>query len=106
MGFIYDNDETAPYTTLTDTRINWTPYILGAVKAVMDNKPIEKTVSGTVHSNQDMSAGFKENWVEMTRLNTAVLPEGAQEQLKETIQNLRDGKVQVFRGDYTGGEPQ
>ena len=106
VGFIYDNDETAPYTTLAGTRINWTPYILGAVKAVMDNKPIEKTVSGTVHSNQDMSAGFKENWVEMTRLNTAVLPEGAQEQLKETIQNLRDGKVQVFRGDYTGGEPQ
>ena len=62
-------------------------------------------IEGTVHPNQDMSAGFKENWVEMTRLNTAVLPEGAQEQLKETIQNLRDGKVQVFRGDYTGVNP-
>lgn len=45
VGFIYDNDETAPHTTLAGTRINWTPYILGAVKAVMDNKPIEKTVS-------------------------------------------------------------
>lgn len=105
VGFIYDNDETAPHTTLAGTRINWTPYILGAVKAVMDHKPIEKTVAGTVHPNHDMSAGFKENWVEMTRLNTAVLPEGAQEQLKETIQNLRDGKVQVFRGDYTGVNP-
>ena len=105
VGYNIDMTDAAPHTSLAGTRINWTPYILGAVKAVMDNKPIEKTVAGTVHPNQDMSAGFKENWVEMTRLNTAVLPEGAQEQLKETIQNLRDGKVQVFRGDYTGVNP-
>ena len=105
VGYNIDMTDAAPHTSLAGTRINWTPYILGAVKAVIDNKPIEKTVAGTVHPNQDMSAGFKENWVEMTRLNTVVLPEGAQEQLKETIQNLRDGKVQVFRGDYTGVNP-
>ena len=44
--------DAAPHTSLAGTRINWTPYILGAVKAVIDNKPIEKTVAGTVHPNQ------------------------------------------------------
>jgi basic membrane protein A len=62
-------------------------------------------VAGNVHPNHDMSAGFKENWVEMTKLNTGILPEKAQDHLNETIQNLRDGKVQVFKGDYTGINP-
>ena len=105
VAYNIDMTDAAPHTSLTGTRINWTPYILGAVKAVMDNKPIEKAVPGNVHPNNDMSSGFKENWVEMTKLNTAILPKDAQDRLKETIQNLRDGKIQVFKGDYTGVNP-
>ena len=105
VGYNIDMTEAAPHTSLGGTRINWTPYILGAVKAVMDNQPIEKAVPGNVHPNHDMSAGFRENWVEMTRLNTAILPEGAPARIEETIQALRDGKVQVFKGDYTGVNP-
>ena len=52
-----------------------------------------------------MSSGFKENWVEMTKLNTAILPEGAQDRLKAVIEDLKNGKRQVFKGDYTGLNP-
>ena len=106
VGYNIDMTDAAPHTSLTGTRINWTPYVLGAVKAVMDNKPIEKAVAGTVHPNHDMSAGFKENWVEMTRLNTALLPEGAQARIKATLDELKSGKRQVFKGNYTGVNPE
>ena len=105
VAYNIDMTDAASHTSLTGTRINWTPYILGAVKAVMDNKPIEKAVPGNVHPNNDMSSGFKENWVEMTKLNTAILPEGAQDRLKAVIEDLKNGKRQVFKGDYTGLNP-
>jgi basic membrane protein A len=105
VAYNIDMTDAAPHTSLTGTRINWTPYILGAVNAVMENKPIEKTVAGNVHPNNDMSAGFKENWIEMTKLNTAILPEGARSRIDAAIEDLKTGKCQVFQGDYTGVNP-
>ena len=105
VAYNIDMTEAAPHTSLTGTRINWTPYVLEAVKAVMDNKPIEKAVAGNVHPNNDMSAGFKEKWVEMTKLNAAILPEGAQARIDATIEDLKNGKCQVFKGEYTGVNP-
>ena len=105
VAYNIDMTEAAPHTSLTGTRINWTPYILGAVKAVMDNKPIEKAVAGNVHPNNDMSAGFKENWVEMTKVNTALLPKDAPARINAAIEDLKSGKCQVFKGDYTGVNP-
>jgi basic membrane protein A len=52
-----------------------------------------------------MSSGFKENWVEMTKLNTAILPQGAQDRINAVIEDLKSGKCQVFKGDYTGVNP-
>ena len=106
VGYNIDMTDEAPNTSLTGTRINWTPYVLGAVRAVMEGRPIEEVVAGNLHPNRDMSAGFRENWVELTQLNERLLPEGARERIAGTLTALENGEVQVFSGPYTGVNPE
>lgn len=105
VGYNIDMTDVAPNTSLTSTRINWTPYVLGAVRSIMDGTPIEETVPGTVHAHNDMSAGFEHGWVELTNLNTSILPHNTQELVNQTIEGLEDGHIQVFSGDYRGVNP-
>ncbi len=105
VGYNIDMTDVAPNTSLTSARINWTPYVLGAVDAIMHNRPIEQTVQGTVHANNDMSAGFEHDWVELTQLNEKLLPEDTQQRVDQVIAELRDGDRQVFVGAYEGVNP-
>ena len=104
IGYNQSMLDIAPTTALISTRINWTPYILGAVGAVFEDIPIEKNVDGKVHGS-DIGAGFERGWVEMLELNTYVAAEGTQQKINETIDSLKRGNIQVFRGEYTGVNP-
>ena len=105
--FVGYNDsmlDVAPTTALVSTRINWLPYITEAVEAVMESKPIEKTVDAKANGT-DMSAGFEKGWVEMMELNSRVAAPGTQKKMDEAVRALKKNLIQVFKGDYIGTDP-
>ena len=79
----------APMTSLMSTRINWTPYITGAVEAVLNKKSIEKTVKGHVHGN-DVGAGIDLNWVQILELNSIITAKGTEEQIAKASQSFQE----------------
>lgn len=104
VGYNQSMIDVAPTTSLISTRINWTPYIVGAVGAVLENAVIEEYVGGSAHGN-DMCAGFEKGWVEMLELNSHVAAEGTEKMLQKAMDGLIKGTVEVFKGDYTGVDP-
>ncbi|MCR5739532.1 MAG: BMP family ABC transporter substrate-binding protein [Lachnospiraceae bacterium] len=104
VGYNQDMIDVAPTTSLIGTRINWTPYIVQAVKAVMNDQKIENVVMGNVHV-MDVGAGFDRGWVEMLELNPAIAPNGAQEVIDRTIEDMTRGNCHVFHGNYIGVNP-
>ena len=105
VGYNQDMIDVAPTTSLIGTRINWTPYISGAVRAVMNDRKIEDVVKGQINGN-DIGAGFERGWVEMLELNPAIAPEGGQELIDSTIEEFKTGRVHVFSGEYYGFDPE
>jgi len=105
VGYNKSMIDVAPTTSLVSARINWEPYILGACEAVLEDKSIEKSVKGHVHGN-DIGAGFDRGWVEMLELNTLVAAKGSRERIEELSRDFANGKVDVFRGDYIGVDPE
>ena len=105
VGYNQSMIDVAPATSLTGARINWTPYVTGAVEAVLSNRPIERSVEGNVHGN-DMSAGLERNWVEILELNEHLAAEGTAEKISQTVDAFRKGALDVFRGDYVGVDPE
>lgn len=101
VGYNASASDMAPKSSLVSMRINWSPYILSAVEAVRTGKAIESQVRGDVHGN-DVSAGFEQGWVEMMDLNKHIAAEGTQEAVQKAIEGFRQGKTEVFRGDYEG----
>ncbi len=104
IGYNQSMIDIAPMTSLISTRINWIPYILGAIEAVINKKNIEKSIRGNVHGN-DISAGFALNWVQMLDLNTISATPGTAQKIEEAIQNFKKGKIHVFYGNYIGVNP-
>ncbi len=104
VGYNQSMVDVAPTTSLVSTRINWTPYIIGAVEAVLEGKRIESHVKGSVHGN-DIGAGFDRGWVEVIELNSIIAAKGTQEKIGEVIEELKKGKAEVFKGDYIGVDP-
>ena len=104
VGYNTSMENVAPATSLVSSRINWDPYILGAVKAVMNDETIEDSVPGHVHGN-DVGAGFERDWVQLLEINDAVAAKGSDAKADELIRQFREGTVDVFRGDYTGTNP-
>ncbi len=105
VGYNQSMSEVAPSTSIVTSRICWEPYILGAVDAVMSNKPIESKVLGKIHGT-DISAGFENGWVEMEDLNMQVAAPGTQEAMNQAIEQFKKGTVDfVFKGDYIGVNP-
>ena len=104
VGYNEDMIDVAPTTSLIGTRCDWSPYICGAVGAVLSEKRIEDVVSGNVHGN-DVGAGFREGWVKMLELNGAIAAAGSEELIDRTIEEIEAGKCHVFQGDYLGVNP-
>ena len=105
VGYNQSMSEVAPGSSLVAARICWEPYITAAVKAVMMNKRIEKVVNARIHGT-DASAGFEKGWVEMVDLNQQVAAPGTQEAMDSAIEQFKRGNGNfVFRGDYTGVNP-
>ncbi len=105
VGYNLDMIDVAPTTSLIGTRINWTPYIRDAVRAVMSDRKIEEVVKGHINGN-DVGAGFERGWVEMLELNPAIAPEGGQELIDRTIDEFELGRVHVYSGNYYGVDPE
>lgn len=105
VGYNQSMIDVAPTTSLISTRINWEPYIRGAITACMQDQQIEKVVKGHVHGN-DVGAGFESDWVQIIEINSFLLPPGTEEKINEQIQLLKKNKIQVFKGDYLGINPK
>lgn len=105
VGFHESMIDVAPMASLISLRTNYTPYVLGAVRAVMNGEKIEQAVSGNVHEPNDMSGGFEHGWVEMMELNQAIAADGTAAKIARTIENLKKGQIVVFKGNYTGTNP-
>ncbi len=104
VGYNQSMIDLAPTVSLVSVRINWTPYITGAVDAILAHRTIEKAVDGHVHGN-DMSAGLDKNWVEILELNQYIAAEGTGEKIAQLTEAFHKGSVSVFKGDYTGTNP-
>ena len=101
VGYNQSMIDIAPSNSLISTRVNWVPYVVGAVEAVLEGKPIERSVKGNVHGN-DVSAGLDQGWVEVLELNQQLAAYGTQERLNKAIEGLKKGTIEVFKGSYTG----
>ena len=104
VGYNESMIDAASTVSLVSSRKNWDPYMVAAVHAVMNRKPIEKVVAGEVHGN-DICAGFEQGWVEMLELNDDLAAPGTNEKIISLIEEIKDGKIDIFRGDYIGVNP-
>lgn len=104
VSFNADTHNVAPTTYLVGSRINWAPYMTEAVGAVLRGKSIESCVNGRVIGN-DVGAGFEKDWVQMLQLNEFTAAKGTKERINELIKQFEEGKIMVFKGDYTGVNP-
>ena len=104
VGYNQSMVDIAPSTSLISSRVNWTPYVVGAVEALLEGREIEKSIPGDVFGN-DMCAGFDHNWVELTELNRQLAPYDAEEKLAKAVDALRRGTLEVFKGNYIGVDP-
>ena len=104
VGYNQSMMDIAPSTSLIGTRVNWVPYVVGAVEALLEGREIEKSIPGAAFGN-DMCAGFDQGWVELTELNRQLAPYGVEEKLNKAIDALRKGTLEVFKGNYTGVDP-
>lgn len=104
IGYNQNMIDVAPYTSLISCRVNWTPYVIGAVEAMLAGKEIEKYVPGNVHGN-DISAGLELDWVDLPELNRQIAAIGTQEKLDKAAEALKKGSIEVFKGDYIGVNP-
>ena len=104
VGYNQSMTDVAPTTSLVSTRINWTPYILSAVEAVLKGKKIESCVKGNVFGN-DVAAGFDYGWCEMVGLNKLIAAAGTKEEMETTVRQFKNKNFYVFKGEYTGVNP-
>ena len=104
VGYNQDMIDVAPTTSLIGARIDWAPYICAAVGSVIENEDIESHIKADVHGN-DSGAGFDQGWVSMLELNAAIAPEGSAEVIDKAIEDMKAGRVHVFKGDYIGMNP-
>lgn len=106
VGYNSSMVDVAPNTSLTSCRINWSPYIITAIQAVLKGRRIEDCLTGSVHIHgNDAGAGFAGGWVEMLELNEEIAPDGTTKALTAVMDQLKKGRIEVFKGDYIGMDP-
>lgn len=94
----------APTTYLIGSKINWCPYMTKAVEAILKDKDIESYVKGNVNGN-DIGAGFDNDWVQMLEINEFVVAPGTEKMVEKLIDDFKNKRIQVFKGDYIGVNP-
>ncbi len=104
VGYNQSTVDVAPTSALISCRINWQPYIVSAVDAVMRGHDIEADVAADINGN-DAGAGFDQGWVEMLELNNNIAAEGSEEVESKLISEFANKNVEVFVGDFTGKDP-
>ena len=104
VGYHQSMMDVAPSSALLSIRTNWSPYIIQAVQAVMNDQVIENVVEAHAHGN-DLSGGFESGWVEILELNKFLAAEGTEAKLNKAIDSLKKGRTNVFKGNYTGVNP-
>ena len=105
VGYNQSMADVAPTTYLTGCRIDWTPYIIAAVKAILNGEDIEDTVEGNINGN-DAGAGFDQGWVRMLEVNELIAAPGTTKKINELIEKFRHKQINVFQGNYTGVDPE
>lgn len=106
VGYNQSMMDVAPTTSLAACRINWEPYMLAAVHAVMLDHSIESEMEAgvSVHGN-DAGVGFSKGWVQMLDLNELVIADQTKERVSEAIDEFKRKKVFIYKGNYTGVDP-
>jgi len=104
VGYNQDMMNVAPRTALTSCRIDWEPYMSAAIEAVINDRDIESNSEGR-KNGRDVSGGFKEGWVKLLEINSALASEDIKKLAQDTIKDFEKGKIHVFKGDYTGVDP-
>ena len=104
VGYNQDMIDVAPTTSLIGTRINWQPYMSGAIQAMFEEKKIEEVVKGHVHGN-DVGAGFEQGWIKMLELNTVKAPYGCEEMIEKAQEDFIHNRLHVFKGNFVGENP-
>ena len=98
--------DVAPTTSIIGCRIDWAPYEVAAVGAVLNGKKIENALGNKVNVNgNDAGAGIAEGWVEMLELNDVIAPAGSKEAIERCIKGFASGRLDVFSGDFIGVDP-
>lgn len=104
VGYNTSMTEIAPTTSLVSSNINYEPYFDAVIEAMLAEKDIEDVVDAKVFGN-DCAAGLDKEWVKVLDLNEAIIANGTKEAVESTKKQLIDGKIEVFKGDYTGTNP-
>ncbi len=104
IGYNHSMEDVAPTASLASCMINWKPYIVGAVEAVMLGKDIEKYVQGNIHG-KDIGGGYSEGWLEITGFNELNAAPGTKEKIEELEDAFIYNRIKVFKGNYTGVNP-
>ena len=104
VGYNQSMTGVAPTTSLVSTKINWTPYLVSAVGAVLSGHEIEADIDGRVNGN-DSGAGFDKDWVRMLDIKSTIAAPGTEKMVADSIAAFRKGKIHVFKGNYKGVDP-
>ena len=105
IGYNQSMIDVAPTTSIISIRVNWVPYVVGAVEAVMNHRDIERYVDGNAHGENDMSAGIERDWVQILELNQHIAAYDTRRRLDKAIEDFKNGRIEVFTGDYIGYDP-
>ena len=105
VGSDQNTIDLAPMATLVSVRPNWTPYVTGAVEAVLSGRRIERSVAASANGS-DLWAGLDRDWAQVLEVNALVAAPDTQAQLDRLAEQLRSGRLSVFTGDYRGVDPE
>lgn len=104
IGYNQSMLDVAPTTSLISCRINWSPYTMHAVEAVLKDENIESNIDATTFGN-DSGAGFDKDWIQMLELNELIAADGTKDRIEELKKQLNSNKINVFKGNYIGVNP-
>ena len=104
VGYNQTMSDVAPTTSLISCRINWTPYLEQAVRAVISGKRIESIVKSKLKGN-DSAFGFDKDWVEMLGTNRIIVSPEMSSEIEKLEKQFSSGKLTVFKGNFIGVNP-